>query len=186
MNATDAAALTADDVFANPEFDRCEFADGVIVEKDMSGITGAVEALVLIELGLYRRQHGGCAFGSSTAYRCYPEDPEKFRRPDASFIRSGRLPNDLPPEGFVTIQPDLAVEIISPNDLYYEVEHKTDEYLAAGVPLVWLINPGNQTVRVFRSGAAVRQLGPHDILTGDDILPGFQCQVAGLFPPLPK
>jgi len=67
--------------------------------------------------------------------------------------------------------------------VYYEVEAKVEEYLAAGVPLVWLVNPDNRSVRVFRAGQPVVQLRVSDELTGDDILPGFHCPVAELFPP---
>jgi Uma2 family endonuclease len=44
--------------------------------------------------------------------------------------------------------PTLVVEILSPNDTVEEVNEKIDTYLAAGVPLVWIIDPYRRTVTV--------------------------------------
>ena len=84
--------------------------------------------------------------------------------------------------GYITIAPDLAVEVVSPNDIYYEVEAKVDEYLSAGVRLVWVVNPVNKSVRVFQPGRIVDEFGPDGELTGGGVIPGFTCSVRSLFP----
>jgi Uma2 family endonuclease len=176
--------LTADELLLMPDGERYELVDGQLVERDMGALSGWVGNTVATELNLYARQHGGWAFGDGVGYRCYADDPERVRKPDASFVRADRLPS--PPEGYNTIAPDLAVEVVSPNDIYYEVESKVDEYLAAGVRLVWVVNPVNKTVRVFQPGRIVCEFGPDDELTGGDVMPGFTCRVRSLFPSLPK
>jgi Uma2 family endonuclease len=98
-------------------------------------------------------------------------------------IRKGRLPGERFPEGYVRIAPDLAVEVISPNDLAYEVDDKVEEYLRAGVRLVWVVNPQTRTVRIHRADGSIAQRREGEDLTGDDVLPGFVCPLAAVFPP---
>ena len=81
---------------------------------------------------------------------CFPDAPAKVRKPDASFIRRGRLPGEALPDGFCPIPPDVAAEVVSPNDLAYEVDEKVGEWLRAGVRLVWVINPRARIVAVHR------------------------------------
>ncbi len=117
-------------------------------------------------------------------YQCYSFDSTRVRRPDASYIRPGRFENETLPEGHIRVFPDLAVEVVSPNDLYYKVESKVDEYFRAGVSVVWVVNPAFRTVRVFRGSIQnLTQFGPDDELTDDEAMPGFRCRVVELFPP---
>ncbi|MBC8114141.1 MAG: Uma2 family endonuclease [Candidatus Saccharimonas sp.] len=183
MSSVAQPTITADELLRMPDGDRFELVDGELVERDMGTLAGWISNQVGALFDRYAKQHGGIAFGEGAWYRCYEDDPERVRKPDASYIRSGRLPGDEIPEGYITISPDVAVEVISPSDTYRDVEAKVAEYLDAGVPLVWLINPDNQSVRVFRAGQRVVQLRATDELTGDDVLPGFRCPVAELFPP---
>lgn len=178
------AGYTADDLLRMAEGERYELVDGELVERDMGALSGWVGGEVFGRIREYARQHGGWAFGDGVGYRCYTDDPERVRKPDASFVGADRLPS--PPEGYITIAPDLAVEVVSPNDIYYEVEAKVDEYLSAGVRLVWVVNPVNKSVRVFQPGRIVGEFGADDELTGGDVMPGFACRVRSLFPSSPQ
>jgi Uma2 family endonuclease len=53
--------------------------------------------------------------------------------------------------------------------------------LAAGVKLVWLVDPASQTVTVFRHDEPPTKLGVGDTLDGGEVLPGFAVAVAELF-----
>jgi Uma2 family endonuclease len=77
--------------------------------------------------------------------------------------------------------PTLAVEVLSPNDTVEEITEKVDEYTAAGVPLVWVVNPYHQTVTVHRPGAAPELFNVTQTLTAEPHLPGFRVEVARLF-----
>ena len=178
------AGYTADDLLRMAEGERYELVDGELVERGMGALSGWVGGEVFGRIREYARQHGGWAFGDGVGYRCYTDDPERVHKPDASFVGADRLPS--PPEGYITIAPDLAVEVVSPNDIYYEVEAKVDEYLSAGVRLVWVVNPVNKSVRVFQPGRIVGEFGPDDELTGGDVMPGFTCRVRALFPSSPQ
>lgn len=106
-----------------------------------------------------------------------------MRFPDGSFIRSGRLPDNVLPRGHVRVVPDLVLEVVSPNDLAWEVDLKVTEYLQAGVPLVWVCYPDTRTVSIYRVQGQVTRLGVGDLLSDAEILPGFTCPVADVFPP---
>jgi Uma2 family endonuclease len=94
------------------------------------------------------------------------------------------LPDEQIPDGFVQIAPDVVAEVVSPNDNYYAVDQKVWEYLEAGVKLVWVINPRKRTVMAYRGPTGDASLfREQDEIGGEDVLPGFRCRVADLFPP---
>src|SRR5690349_9076811 len=76
--------------------------------------------------------------------------PNHARKPDVTYVHKARLPNGQVPEGDLHIPPDLVVEVLSPANGGIELEDKLDEYLSAGVPMVWIVNPDRQTIRVYR------------------------------------
>jgi Uma2 family endonuclease len=76
--------------------------------------------------------------------------------------------------------PDLVIEIVSQNDLYTEIQDKVDRYLEDGVRLVWVIDPQRSRVTVFE-GNRYTKLGKDEILTGSDVLPGFELNLTRLF-----
>ena len=106
-----------------------------------------------------------------------PPDPDRVRKPDVSFVRHDRLPGNLVPKGWVKIPPDLAVEVISPNDRVFDLDGKLADYRDAHVPVVWVINPDRRTVTVYRIDNSIRLLFEDDELSGEDIIPGFRCRV---------
>jgi len=80
------------------------------------------------------------------------------------------------------IVPDLAVEIISLNDMTRDVISKAHTMLDDGVQVVWLIDPDGQTVTIMpRNGIAILLHQNGDTLTGGDLLPGFSVTLAELF-----
>lgn len=178
--------VTPEELLAQPNGDHCELVNGEIKEKNTGAALSAwVGMRVARRLDEYAELRGGYAFGDAASYRCYDDDPNRVRIPDASYIRPGRLEGGEIPQGYLTIPPDLAVEVVSPTDHYTDVEDKAEEYLEAGVAVVWVINPTNRTVRIFRRDARPEQLGRNDDLTADEIMPGFRCRVADLFPNVP-
>ncbi|MBC7852115.1 MAG: Uma2 family endonuclease [Pirellulaceae bacterium] len=172
---------TPHDLLTMPEGKHYELVDGRLVEEEMSLLACGVVANLIRILGNYVLENGlGGVFSSEVGFQCFPQQPGKIRKPDASFIRRERLSEEIM-TGHVPIPPDLAVEVISPTDIYYEVEEKVDEYLHAGVALVWVLNPKLRTVRVFRPDGTVAQLGETSVLAGEGVVPGFSCKVADLF-----
>ena len=99
-----------------------------------------------------------------------------------SFIRKDRLLGRRIPEGYLEIPADLAVEVVSPNDLAYEVEAKVSLYLKHGFGEVWLIYPNLRTVNVYRKGEATLTFDADQTLAGRGPLEGFTCAVGQFFP----
>ncbi|MBN9119469.1 MAG: Uma2 family endonuclease [Planctomycetes bacterium] len=123
----------------------------------------------------------GRAYQSQTGFQCFPGKPKLVRMPDTSFVSAGRLPNDRSPDGYITVAPDIAVEVVSPNETYEEVEAKAAEYRSAGVKLIWIISPKSKTVLVRRLDGTCAEVGEAGTLSGENALPGFTCAVAELF-----
>ncbi len=106
--------------------------------------------------------------------------PDTVRGPDVSFWSRERLP--VLPSGYPEIPPDLAVEVVSPNDHYSRVQGKVRHYLGRGVRLVWVVDPEDRSVTVYRRQQQASILGETDTLSGEDVIPGFSCRVADLLP----
>lgn len=82
---------------------------------------------------------------------------------------------------YVEDVPDLIVEIVSPSDTTKQLNRRMGQYLRRGVPLVWLIDPDDRTVTVYRPNEFHKVLDETDELTGNGVLPDFSCRVADLF-----
>ena len=77
--------------------------------------------------------------------------------------------------------PILAVEILSPSTTIEEIDEKTDEYRAVGIPLVWVVDPHDKTVTVYRPGSPAETFNVNHELSGEPHLPGFRVPVARIF-----
>ncbi len=179
---------TPEDLLALPDSGKgYELVDGKLVEKKMGAFASWVAAQISYLLVTYGQNHGhGWVLGSEGSYQCFPDAPRKVRKPDVSFIRRGRLEGERIPDGHVLIAPDLAVEVVSPNDTAYEVDVKVQEYLAAGVPLVWVVNPATCSVHVYRTDGSVERLGEEAELTAPDLIAELRVRVADLFTLAPR
>jgi len=102
------------------------------------------------------------------------------RAPDVGFIRQDQLPNGMPETGYIPAPPDLAIEIVSPNDAADEIEAKIQDYLAGGTRLIWYFYPKTRTLHVITASGA-RRLSENDTLDGGDVLPGFTLALKDLF-----
>jgi Uma2 family endonuclease len=180
--------FTPEDLAAMPDAEavRFELVDGKLVERPMDAESSEIAAKILILLGFFLRDHPmGRLFGSDTSYQCFVDDPARVRRADVGFVRFDQLPNGKAPKGNIRAAPTLAVEVISPNDTADEVQAKVAEWLAAGVPLVWVVYPGTRTVRIHRPRSsplgAVSDLTEADAISGEEVIPGFSCPVSEFF-----
>lgn len=120
----------------------------------------------------------GQVYGSNAGYRLPNGD---IRSPDVSFVRQERIPGGRPPRGFAEYPPDLAVEVLSPNQKLQDLGEKVGEFLDWGTPLVWVLDPEAQTATVYHSLTDAYTLGPEDELSGEEVIPGFSIRVAELF-----
>jgi Uma2 family endonuclease len=132
-------------------------------------------------LGSYVRQHDlGKAFGAETGFRL-TRNPDTVRAPDIAFIAKRNLPEQMPSEAFWPGAPDLAVEVLSPDDRTGEVNEKIEAWLAAGTSIVWIVDPKLRTVTVYQRTATAKVYSSGDSLIGDPVVPGFRCAVDEIF-----
>lgn len=176
---------TPEDLLRMPDGDRYELVNGQLVERNTSLWSSYVGGQAYRRLGNYAFEHrSGWVLPEGTPYQCFPNEPNKVRKADVSFIRLERLTlAQATEEGHVPIAPDLAVEVMSPNDLAYDVDEKVQDYRRAGVALVWVVNPRTRTVEVHRRDGVGTILGENDELSGENVIPGFRCRVGDLFIP---
>jgi len=122
----------------------------------------------------------GKAYAAETGF-IISTDPDTVRAPDAAFVSQKRLDEVGKVQGYWPGAPDLAVEVVSPNDLYTEVSEKVAEWLHAGCKMVVVINPRNRQVLVHLSPTEVKALGVEDTLEGGEVVPGWQLPIKELF-----
>ena len=123
----------------------------------------------------------GEVYTAEPGFALQSEPEETVRAPDVAFVREERIPPPAEESGFWPIAPDLAVEIISPSETADAVQDKVQDYLAAGVRLIWLVYPKTKTVVAYQSATQIRQLGLEENLEGGDVIPGFRYALKDLF-----
>jgi Uma2 family endonuclease len=122
----------------------------------------------------------GTVFGAETGF-LIARDPDTVRAPDIAFIANENLPLEAPSEAYWPGAPDLAVEVLSPNDRTGEVDEKIHAWLSAGARLVWVVDPQLRTVTSYRSTTDVTTHTAAEQLDGGEIVRGFRCAVAEIF-----
>jgi len=180
----DTSSLTPDDLLnMKEEGAGFELVDGRLVEQHVSVLSCLVSGMVHALLAAYcHPKRIGWVFLQESGFQYDPAAPKKVRKPDAAFIRHDRLPESEWLAGFCHVVPDLAVEVISPNDTFDEVEKKVEEYLRLGVQLVWIVSLPTRQVYVHRHDGTMAKVRENSDLSGEDLIPGFRCRVSNLFP----
>lgn len=176
--------FTPDDLLRLPDGGKgFELVDGELKERNESYLSSFTAGRAFNRLSNFVEVNNlGWVSPEGTSYRCFPDDPDKVRRADVSFHALARFtPQQAATEGFCTVVTDLVVEVISPNDLAYDVNEKRIEWLAAGAQLVWIIDPVQQTIHAYRADGTVSLFNRTDTLTAEPVLPEFRLPVADLF-----
>jgi Uma2 family endonuclease len=173
--------FTPDDVLRLENEGLYELVDGKLVEKRMSALASETAGLLTADLVAFLRQAPLGRVYPEQTFKCFPHNPDLIRRPDIAFIASAQLAA-VPEEGHVPIAPDLAIEIVSPTDNVYELDEKLADYRAAGVKLVWVLNPKVRIARVYRADHTAADLDEKDSLSGEIVLPGFSVPITKILP----
>ncbi len=170
---------------ASREGRLCELVDGVLVEKPM----GYEESILAVFLGrmlgnFVTPRNLGHVSGEAGMMRLFPG---LVRIPDVAFASWDRFPQrSLSGEPIPNLAPDLAVEVLSRSNTLAEMRIKTDEYFAAGVRQVWLVDPNSRTVTVLEAADRSATLHEQDVLDGGTVLPGFTITLRELFAELDR
>jgi Uma2 family endonuclease len=188
MNApVSVSIITTDELMAMPEdgVER-ELIRGQLWERPMTR-RNRQHSKVTITLGallhawvMKQPKPRGEVLGGEAGFRIR-RDPDSTVGIDIAYI-SAELAASTPPRArLVDGQPVLAVEILSPTDQHEQVTEKVQEYLDAGVPLVWVVDPVFCTVQVYRHGAEPELFNVRQELSAEPHLPGFRVAVADIF-----
>ena len=146
--------------------------------------TGETHGIISIWLGHLIMAHVdvhdlGQVYGAETGFRLALDTPI-VRAPDVAFVAKTHE-NRPTSEKFIEGAPNLAVEVVSPNDSASDIQDKVLEFLQAGTSLVWVIYPRSRTIAVYSPEADARILDSDDTLDGGDALLGFSVPVSDVF-----
>jgi len=108
-------------------------------------------------------------------------DPDTLRAPDIHFVSKARIDKEGITPKFADFPPDLAVEVLSPDDTVSEVQKKVEEYLGGGVRMIWIVEPATKTVTAYRSHQDIKVFTQDQEIEGGDVIPGFRIRVAEIF-----
>jgi len=176
-------AYTMPEFIDLPDHDLYELVEGELRHINVSNLSSLVAAKTHNRLMNYCEPRNlGLVLPCNAYYQCFGDSSRHARKPDVSFIRGERLPEGWLADRFFTIAPDLAVKVLCPDDLAYEVDEKIRDYLDAAVQLIWMINPEQRVVMVHRADGGTARLKETDMLDGEKVIPGFSCRVGELFP----
>ncbi len=174
--------MTADELLCLPraEGTRYELIRGVLVEKMPTGdphsaVVDRIHYLIAhhAEINDYGRAPTG-----EPGYRL-GADPDTVRAPDVAWVAPGRIPEGT--QGYPELAPDLAVEVKSPGNSNPELAAKAAMWLNYGSRMVWVADPDQSSITIYRTDAEPVTLYEDDQIDGADVLPGFTSPVWRLF-----
>ncbi len=155
------------------------------IKTDLSmigGEQGEIAGKIFLRIGLHVEDRGlGRLTAAGTGYVV----DNTLLDPDVGFVTMTRAPKGLP-KGHIPFAPDLAVEIVAPDEKPRQVLDRIERYLENGTRLVWVIYPDERIVDVWRRGEKgglnKQKVSIDGMLDGEDVLPGFKLAVRGIFP----
>ncbi len=154
-----------------------ELIRGQLIVREPPGTRHGMIAATLCYLlaNFVRPQKLGAVFAQDTGFKI-ESDPDTVRAPDVAFLSTARL-GAVGRRGYAAVAPDLAAEVVSPDDRAGEVLTKVGAWLSAGTKLVWVVDPDREEVRVYRPDGSAKIIHGDATLDGEDVLPGFSCDV---------
>ena len=174
--------VTPEELLRMPDASGFELIDGELVERQVSREANLVAARIIAKLVNASDATGEAeVYTSEMGYRCFADRPGLVRKGDASVVRKERLAAVGRNPGHMPIPADLIVEVVSPNDLFYNVSEKVRLYLDNGFGQVWVVDPTLRTVAAHRLHAAPIVYRLQDEITAEPALAAFRCRVSEFF-----
>ena len=174
--------LTPEDVerLSKRDGKRYELIDGELKEKVVGTRSLFIASRICDRLNAFFYPALGFACVEPMTY-CFAR-ANHGQKPDVAFVRFDQLSSKEIPEGDLIVPPALAVEVLSPGNSGTELDEKLDEYLSAGIEMVWIVNPDKRTIRLYRANGTMRLYRAKDVIEGEAALPGFRLAVGEVFP----
>jgi Uma2 family endonuclease len=174
-------SITAGELLKMGDIGRCELIYGELVRMSYASFDqGEIALRIGRLLGNFVEEHDlGVVLAVGTGF-VLERDPDLVRAPDASFVRKDRVPKTAWNKYFPGV-PDLAVEVISPDDTRREIAEKVNMWLAHGTISCWVADPASMTIMIHRAGEKPLRLGTRDKITREPALPGLVIPVSRIF-----
>lgn len=163
-----------------PENDdkRFEFIHGEIAEGVSNSYASIIAAEFIFQIKLHMQTHNIKGYVTSPDGG-YDIGDDRYI-PNVGYISAARHP-EPPREAYVSMAPDLVVEVLSPTNSSKKIRVKIGNYLAQNV-VVWVVNPDEETVEVYQQGQAVIIYNKEQLINGAPIFPQLQLPVKDVFP----
>lgn len=173
--------VTGKELLEMGDIGPCELIEGRIVKMSP---TNTEHSELEIELGrllanfVIEKKLGKVMGGEAGIYT--KQNPDTVRAADLLFISHERLKRKSS-KAFLSVAPELVIEIVSPGDRWQDLREKIEEYFAIGVNWVWIVEPKKKTILVYTSATEMAKYEESDILVGEGILKGFHLNLTELF-----
>jgi Uma2 family endonuclease len=161
---------------------RYELVQGVLhMMSPAGGRHGRITVRINKLLAIHVDDHDlGETFAAQTGF-LLARNPDTVRAPDAAFVCRKKMKSLEDDTGFLPFAPDLAVEVVSPNDTFADVEKKAFAWLDSGTSLVLIVEPESETVHAYRSRSNIAVLNSTGFLDASDAVPGWSVNVSEFF-----
>lgn len=175
--------MTAEELLTLPDDGHSyELVKGELRMMTPAGFEHArIAGRIAVLVGQYANQHELGVILTAEPGFTLTRNPDTVRAPDVAFVRTESIPLESEQKRFAELAPDLVVEVISPSDRMTDLRAKIEEYLDAGVKLIWVVDPGTKSVTEYRPDVAPANFASNDELAGREVLPGFRCKVSEFF-----
>lgn len=179
VTTTKSKLMTAEELLTMPDDGyRYELVKGELRKMAPPGLYHGVNGSRIVETLLpHVRRNGLGEVPIPSPGFILSRSPDHVREPDVCFIRQERMDYT---RRYFQGAPDMAVEVISPNDRYTAVNEKVADWLEHGTLMVVVVNERNHTVQVHTADGVV-ELTEADTLEGGDVVPGWSMAVADIF-----
>lgn len=155
-----------------------ELINGEVVPKAMPGPKHSATVFELSALlRNYLKQHPIARGDTELRHRQRSE--ERVFLPDICVTLRERWPKGA--DGPIEVMPDFAIEVLSPDDRPSRVAERVEFYLRAGTSLVWVVDPEDESLAVYRPKAAATYLRGTGKVGAEPVLPGFEIDLEDLF-----
>jgi Uma2 family endonuclease len=166
-------SVSEEEYLKNPAFEHHEYVDGAVVERYLGTFDhGTLQGLLFLKLREWKNKHRPTATVSVQLHcKLTIQGRPRYRLPDVALVLRSRAGRYL--EG----APELVVEIFSPEDSLPVLFDKFEEYFDQGCQLGWIAFPEEKEIWAITPDQRIRRFRRSELLTGFDLLPGFETPV---------
>ena len=183
MSTSTSTLMTADELLQLPSGrHRYELIDGELKAMSPAGHNhGRITMRIASPLAQFVWKNKlGEVFAAETGFKL-TSNPDTVLAPDVAFVRESRIRELGGAKGYWPGPPDIAIEVVSPNDRKPEANTKIEQWLRFGAEEVWLVDCKHETVAIYRSTDDQVAFTNQEVLRSNELLPGFSIPLSDIF-----